>query len=278
MTTYNPVEMFNSIKNSLTKPAKTSNRKDYLKTEVGNTYTVRFLPNVKDPAKTFFNYFTHSWKSFADGSNVFATSLATWGERDPIAEQRFQIAKNGSDVEKEKVKAIRRTESWLTAVYVVNDPVTPDNNGKVKVLRIGKQLKKVIDAAMEGEEAEEFGHRIFDLTSAGCNFKIKVEKQGDFPSYTSSRFQSPKEIEGLNDEKINEILKNAPELESYIIAKSYEELKALFDMHYACTIPVTTNFNSAPEVKVEKVAEPAGMGMTDINDPEIQKLLADIDK
>ena len=87
-TTYNPVEMFNSIKNSLMKQDKTSNRKDYLKTEVGNTYTVRFLPNVKVPEKTFFHYYTHGWKSFADGSNVLVTSRATWGERDPIAEAK----------------------------------------------------------------------------------------------------------------------------------------------------------------------------------------------
>ena len=33
----------------------------------------------------------------------------------------------------------------------------PDNNGKVKILRYGKQLQKIITEAIEGEDAEEFG-------------------------------------------------------------------------------------------------------------------------
>jgi len=48
--------MFESIKSALTKEtASTSNKqKDFLRTEVGNTYTVRLLPNIKDPTKLFF--------------------------------------------------------------------------------------------------------------------------------------------------------------------------------------------------------------------------------
>jgi hypothetical protein len=271
MNQYNPVEMFNSIKSSLAKQDKSSNRKDYLKTEVGNTYIVRLLPNVKDPTKTFFHYFTHSWKSFADGSNTLVTSRATWGERDPIAEQRFQISRNGTEAEKEKIKAIRRNENWLVAVYVVNDPVTPDNNGKTKVLRIGKQLKKIVDSAIDGEESEEFGPRIFDLSANGCNFKIKVEQQGDFPSYTSSRFQTAKEIEGMTDEKANEILNNVPNLENYITAKSYDELKQVFDEHYSCKV-------SSNSQTPTTTADLARMDGVTVDDPEIQKLLENIDK
>jgi hypothetical protein len=127
MTTYNPAEMFKSIKNSLIKDETTTRSKDYLKTEPGNTYTVRLIPNIEDPAKTFFHYYTHNFKSFATGENIFVPSLATWGERDPIAEQRYQISKNGSESEKEKVKAIKRNESWLVNVYVINDPVNSEN-------------------------------------------------------------------------------------------------------------------------------------------------------
>ena len=48
--------MFESIKSALVKNNTQSKNKDILKVEVGNTYTVRLLPNVKNPEKTFFHY------------------------------------------------------------------------------------------------------------------------------------------------------------------------------------------------------------------------------
>ena len=53
--------MFESIKGALTKnnESSSSKAKDYLRCEVGNTYIVRLLPNVKDPTKTFFHYYSY---------------------------------------------------------------------------------------------------------------------------------------------------------------------------------------------------------------------------
>jgi len=56
--------MFESIRGALAssedKPATTN----ILRTEPGNTYTVRLLPFVKDPKKTFYHYYQHGWNSF----------------------------------------------------------------------------------------------------------------------------------------------------------------------------------------------------------------------
>ena len=71
--------MFESIKSALTKETENtgSKLKDYIKTEAGNTYTVRLLPNVKNPAKTFFHYYTFGWNSYATGKYVSAVSPST---------------------------------------------------------------------------------------------------------------------------------------------------------------------------------------------------------
>ena len=76
--------LFDSIKDSMEKSTGQSNRGQFLRTEVGNTYTVRLIPNVTDPAKTFFHYYTHGWTSFATGQYINQISPDTWGERDPI--------------------------------------------------------------------------------------------------------------------------------------------------------------------------------------------------
>ena len=132
------------------------------------------------PKKTFFHYFQHGWNSFSAGQYVSAISPQTFGDRDPIAETRYKLYR-GNDEEKQMASKIIRSEKWLVNVYVVNDPVNPDNNGKVMTLRYGKQLHKVIASAIDGEDASDLGPRIFDLSPNGVNFKVIVEglKVGD---------------------------------------------------------------------------------------------------
>ena len=128
--------MFQSIKDALAtsdnKGSATFN--EIMPTKVGNTYTVRLLPFAKDPSKTFFHYYKHGWNSYATGQYVQTLSPQTFGERDPIAEERFRVLRTGSEEEKEKMSAVRRLEKWLVNVYVIDDPSNPDNNGKVKPL------------------------------------------------------------------------------------------------------------------------------------------------
>ena len=247
--------MFESIKSALTKetaPA-TNKYKDILKTEAGNTYTVRLLPNVKDPAKTFFHYYSYTWKSFANGQLINITSPATWGKRDLIAEERYRILRTGTEEEKAKAVALTRRESWFVNVYVVNDPVNEENNGQVKVIRFGRQLHKIIMDAMQGEEAADFGPRIFDLSPKGCNFRIKVEKQGDYPTYVSSKFALPKEIPGIEEDDIKAIYNKTFDLESFLSMKENDEIKQLLDEHY---YGIETSGEVAQESKAVEVAPP----------------------
>ena len=234
MSTFN-TSMFQSIKDALassdSKGSATFN--EIMQTKVGNTFTVRLLPFAKDPSKTFFHYYNHGWNSFATGQYVQTLSPQTFGERDPIAEERFKVLRTGSEEEKEKMSAVRRLEKWLVNVYVIDDPVNPDNNGKVKILRYGKQLQKIITEAIEGEDAEEFGPRIFDLGSEGVNFKIKVEQQGDFPTYVSSRFTAAGKVD-LSEDQQKDIYDGVFNLTEVFTLKSYDDLKEMFNEHYYC--------------------------------------------
>jgi hypothetical protein len=247
--------MFESIKGALTKnnsEGGASKIKDYLRTEVGNTYTVRLLPNVKDPSKTFFHYYSYGWNSLTTGQLVTAISPTTWNQRDPIAEERFRILRNGTEAEKTKALAIKRRENWMVNVYVINDPVNAENNNKVKIVRFGRQLHKIIMDAIEGEEAAELGPRIFDLSPKGCNLKIKVEKQGDYPTYVSSKFAIPKEIEGLDEDSYKKIYNSAFDLESYVSVKSYDDLKVLLDTHYHGTKDVDEDVSEPATIKPQQ--------------------------
>jgi hypothetical protein len=164
----------------------------------------------------------------------FQSSISpqTWGERDPIAEARYRLSRTGSEEEKEKAKALNRKENWLVNVYVVKDPDNPENEGKVKILRFGRQLHKIVMEAMEGEDAEEFGERIFDLSKDGCNFRVKVEEQGGYPTYVSSRFAMPAEISGVTTSTIKDVYEQTFDLENVFPVKSYDELQTMLNEHY----------------------------------------------
>jgi hypothetical protein len=281
MSTFN-TSMFQSIKDALAKSDAENTPAVYnevLKTTPGNTYTVRLLPFAKDPKNTFFHYFNHGWVSFATGQYVQALSPMTFGERDPIAEERFRILRMGSEDEKEKVKAIKRVEKYLVNVYVIDDPTNPDNNGKVKLLRYGKQLHKIIMEAIEGEDAEEFGPRIFDLGSNGVSFKIKCENQGEYPTYVSSRFTSAGKF-NLSEDEQKKIYDSVYDLTKVYSLKSYDELKQMLDEHFYVR-EVTSEVNApahntyTESTKVEPTASQSTSTYSSAED-EISELLKDI--
>lgn len=254
MSTSITSSMFDSIKQALAKN-ETSNSGKFLKTEVGNTYTVRLLPNIKDPSKTFFHYFTFGWTSFSTGQYIQVVSPQTWGDRDPINEYRYKATKTGSQEEKDKASKILRKENWMVNVYVINDPKNPDNNGTVKLLKFGRQLHKIIMEAIEGDDSDGLGSRIFDLTAKGCDFKIKVDKQGEYPSYSTSKFTMPKAIDGLTTEKIESVYNGTSDLEKVYSVKSYDELKKTLDEHFHC-IGVTESKNTKPAQSAQPAKAP----------------------
>lgn len=239
--------IFESIKESLKKQESKSSYDDILRTVPGNTYTVRLLPYVKDPANTFYHYFMQGWNSFATGNYVQVLSPTTYGERDPISETRFSLAKIGTEEQQEKAKTLRRAEKWMVNVLVVDDPVNPENNGKVKILRFGKQLAKIIFDAIDGEGADEFGDSIFDLGKGGVDLKIKVDKQAEFPNYSSSRFSTKSTLK-LTDEQQQSVLESIHDLTEIIPKKSVEEINAMLNEHFHVTGVSTTSVKKSETV------------------------------
>ena len=289
MAAYNQ-EMFAKISEAMkSNNSQQSNIGNILRLKAGNTYTVRLLPNVKAPNKTLFHYYSHGWQSLSTGQYVSAVSPSTWGERDPIDEAKFKLAKHGTEQEKEDSKLLTRRENWLINVYVVSDPTDGENNGKVKILRFGKQLHKIIMSAIEGEDSDEFGSRVFDLSENGCSLKIKVEEQGGYSTYVSSRFASPSKIPGLvDDDSINAEYNKVYDLESVYTVKSYEELKDMLNEHFYCNDPGDSeadNQDDAREVPTKAVSKSSVDEDDDLNydigpndgDDKVKEILASMD-
>jgi len=286
-------KMFDSIKDALQKNAVQSGTRNILKFEKDKTYTVRLIPNVSSPEKTFFHYYTYDWSSFGTGQYTSVLSPTTFGQRCPITDTKFKVLRNGTDEEKAKANLLRRNERWLINAYVIDDPTNPENNGTLKIIRYGKQLHKIISDAIDGEGSEDFGPRIFDLSENGVNFKIKSEQQGDYISYTSSKFTMPRKIEGMTDAKAEEVYNSAFDLTSIVSTKSQDELLEILDEHFFVK-PTLLVENKAFQHKQAAVVEASGefsiptkssdsdddtspFASDSEDDDNLKKLLADLD-
>lgn len=229
--------MFDSIKAALNKSSESSGGQfsNIMSFPAGHTYTLRLVPNVENPEKTFFHHWVHGWKSRANGKYMSFLGLQTMGDRDPISELRWKLWKswkeeNPKAENKEYNADISQKEQWLVNVYVINDPSKPENNGTVKILRMGPQLKKIIDDATEGERADELGWDIFDLTK-GHDFKIVAEKKGDYTTFESS-FITTKSKTVLDEEEIDKICSEIHDLEAIYTVKTYDELQEILNDHF----------------------------------------------
>lgn len=225
--------LFESIKEALNKKttSENANYKDFLKLEVGNSYVVRLVPNLNAPERTMYHYYHHIWKSVITTQLVSVLCPNTYGETCPIDEYRSKIYNTKNEAEIERIKPIRRNENWLCNVFVVKDPTNPENQGQMKVLRFGKQLYNVISAAINGDDSDEFGSKIFDLSEKGCSLRIKVEgNDGGYPQYTASRFMAPSALEGVDD--IEQLYASAKDLDTVFEHKTREEIQATLNTHF----------------------------------------------
>jgi hypothetical protein len=286
-------EIFKSIRESLSKASGDGGNsvyKNILKPKAGKTYVLRLIPNVKDGSSTFFHYYSHGWDSFSTGDYVSIISLQTFGKRDPIGTERLKIKKGENELLKEKAEKVKWNEYWAVNVYVVDDPENPENNGTVKILRYGRQLNKIIEAAVHGEDSDEFGERVFDLTENGVNFKLKAEKQGPYTVYTSSRFSGPSDL-GLGKDKILQIQDSVYDLTSIIQSKTEEEIKEFWNTHFLCisnnkqeeSQSSSTSSKAKREIEEDEVFESLSKSndmseVPDVDDFGIDELIEDVIK
>jgi hypothetical protein len=271
--------LFESIKEALNKSEKSGGNplyKEILKFKAGNTYVLRLLPNIADPSKTFFHYFQHGWNSFSTGEYVSALSLQTIGKPDPIGIETFRIKKTGTEEEKKKVQAVKWQEQWYVNVYVVDDPVTPANNGTVKIFRFGKKLNNIIESAISGDDSDEFGAKVFDLSKDGVNFKLKVEKQGDYIAYDSSRFTSPVSL-NLSEEKMEQIYNSVHDLTAVNQIKSEQELMDMWLKHFV--VKETFEIKTQAKSPVSSVVDDDDSDPTkELSDEMVNELLKGYDQ
>ena len=230
------VSMFERIKETLKKSDSTGGSfSDIMKFPAGHTYTIRLIPNVDDIDKTFYHHYMNSWINPSTGQFVSVLSLQTFNERDPINEERWKLYKEfrkhtpSKDVKFDN--PIDNKEFWNVNALWVDNPENPELNGTVKVLKLGPQLKKIVDIHMTGARADEYGMSIFDLAKGGADFKIVAETQDKYTTFENSFFTTKSKL-NLSDDEIEAIYEQVLDLTSIQPVKTRDELLEIFENQF----------------------------------------------
>ena len=241
-TTINTKSMFDAIKQSLSTNNDNNQNglfKEILRFAAGNTYQVRLIPNPNSPKETIFHYYYHAWTSNATGKFIMPVCPTTFGETCPIDAYYLKTYRTGTESEKSSAAPLSRKENWMVNAYVISDPSNPENEGKVKILRYGKELAKIVQSAIDGDDSQEFGvEKVFDVLN-GSTLRIKCESRtGDrrgsakqFITYSSSKFLSPSKLD-LTDKQVEEIYNSIHDLKSVNKQTTPAEMQRLLDEHF----------------------------------------------
>lgn len=182
----------------------------------------------------------------------------TLGEADPVGEVVQALYAEKTEEAKKKAQFYNGSTRFIANVYIVRDPGNPENEGKVFLFKFGKKIYDKINEQMNPTFDGDEPVNPYDLWD-GANFRLKVKTVSDFPNYDSSTFDSPSPVSD-NDEEIESIYKQCYSLEEQVSPakfKSYDELKARFDLVMGITKRASGSSKSADETSLEDEEKPA---------------------
>lgn len=169
------------------------------KDKAGNgSAVIRFLPQP-DPSKSpIIQTFRHGFEK--KGRWFIEECPVTIGESCPVCDHATELFAEGDE---DEGRVFWRTKTFIANVLVVEDKENPENNGKVKIFKFGKQIYDIVMEAAAPEDEDEDAIDAFSFDS-GHNFRLKVKQKGGYNNYESSKFEMKGSAIGKGDESVQE--------------------------------------------------------------------------
>ena len=192
----------------------------------GNGYAViRFLPPPEGEELPWAKVFSHAFQG--PGGWYIENSLTTIGKSDPVGDLNRKLWNSGRDSDKEIARKQKRKLSYFSNIYVVRDPLHPENEGRVFLFKYGKKIYDKIVAAMQPEFEDERPINPFDFWK-GADFKLKIRKLDGFWNYDKSEFAPQGTLGDFSDGELEDIYSKSYSLTEFTADsnfKTYEDLE-----------------------------------------------------
>ena len=165
---------------------------------------IRFLPNPDiDECQLPYASYTEFFFQGPTGQWYSNRSVEDIGEYDPVRELNRADWNKGTAEAKARVRNRKARKCHVCNILVVNDPWSPDNNGKVFLYKYGPRIHKMIESVLNDDD--EDGFNPFDMDD-GAYFRLIVTKEAQYKDYKDSKFRIPKPIPDEEQEAIFEKL------------------------------------------------------------------------
>lgn len=168
------------------KPQAPSNYFPFFAMQDGDQSTIRFLPDADsaNPLGFLVEKRTHVLK--VNGRDKTVPCLKMYGKSCPVCNVSSQYYNNGDrNLGKKYYRKIQHIgQALVTATAVVPKEGDDKFEGTVRLVQISPQIHKVIQEAIMSGDLEDNPCDFLD----GTNFVIKKDKQGDYSSYSFSKF------------------------------------------------------------------------------------------
>jgi len=197
----------------------------------GNGYAViRFLPEPPqdEDGLPWVKMFRHGFQG--PGGWLIDDCRTTLNEKCPVCEHNTQLWNSGIEANKKIARDQKRKLTYISNIYIVEDPKHPENNGKVFLFKYGKSIFDKINGAMHPEFEDEKPMNPFDLWK-GANFKVKIRKVDGYQNYDKCEFDTPAALLD-DDDALEKVWKQEYSLKELIDPskfKSYDAIKARLD-------------------------------------------------
>jgi len=152
-------------------------------------YLIRFLPydtgiggfESGQPWIRRFVHFIRANPLDKQGPVMFQLCPNTFDMECPICNYARRLYNTGNPVDEKKAGAWYRKRRYAANILIIDDPVNPENNGKVFIYEFGTKIHDILVAAIKDDLC------FFDWLE-GRNMKLVLAEVGGFNNYGSSRF------------------------------------------------------------------------------------------
>lgn len=146
---------------------------------------IRFLPAIDPKGDVenvpFVRYYLHSFQGPTGLWLVNEMCPTTKGNKCPICEYNRSLWNSGSELKKKESSRQKRQLKYISNVYIVMDPATPENEGQVRLFKYGQKIWKKLDAFMHPSFPGDVAGQPFDLGNdpdepgcSGANFTLRI--------------------------------------------------------------------------------------------------------
>lgn len=200
------------------------------------TAVIRLLPGKGGDTPAVVRIFEHSVRVFHKPSNKWRyyieTSPSSIKEPCPVSDVWYELADIGTDEAKKFQKTFSRSVKFISNILVVNDPASPENNGKIFYWKYGVKLFEKFEKALKPTETQiAVGKKPIELFDPedGADITLSVTRVGEFINYDGTTIEAPSKAFENEEDMDEAVLEKCYDLSEFIsqeyYSKSYTELK-----------------------------------------------------